>query len=497
MSSRTTTESALVPGDPALPGTPAPPGFDAVPLCVDLDGTLTPIDTFHETLLSLVRTAPAALLSLPGWLWIGKARVKHEVASRVTIDAAQLPLNPQVLEWLTSEHARGRRLVLATAADSQVAEKIAARLGLFDEVIASDGIRNLAADAKRAALVDRFGERGFDYVGNGPADEPVWRAARSAVVVGSARQVARARRIAAVDRVFPVVTASPRVWIKAIRLHQWVKNTLIFLPAVLAHRIFAPSVLLESVAAFIAFGLCASSVYLINDLLDLAADRRHPRKSRRPFASGALSATQGIGGAALLLCCAALLAAFVGWPFAAVLAGYYVLTWAYSLRLKRAALVDVMTLAGLYTIRIMAGAAATAIPLSFWLLAFSVFIFLSLGFVKRYTEIDDARQAGAAGSPGRGYRATDLPLLMNLGISAGYCTVVVMALYINSTDSQALYRHNKPLWLVCPLLLYWISRVWLLTARGQMHDDPVVFALRDRLSLAVLGGLGVIVLLSI
>jgi 4-hydroxybenzoate polyprenyltransferase len=468
-----------------------------VPLCVDLDGTLTPVDTLHENLLSLARQAPAALLLLPVWLRFGKARVKREVAARIKFDAAQLPLNPELLEWLKAEHARGRRLVLATAADSAIAGQVAARLGLFDEVIASDGTRNLSADAKRAALVERFGERGFDYVGNERADEAVWRAARIAIVAGSAGQVLRARRIADVERVFPAAPIRPLVWLKAMRLHQWVKNVLIFLPALLAHRIFVPAVLVQSVAAFVAFGLCASSVYLVNDLLDLAADRRHPRKCRRPFASGALSAQSGVMASAALLCGAALLAGFVGWRFAAVLAGYYLLTWTYSLRLKRAALVDVMTLAGLYTIRIVAGSAATGISLSFWLLAFSVFIFLSLGFVKRYTELDDARRAGAANSHGRGYWATDLPLLMNLGVTAGYCTVVVMALYINSTDSQALYRHNKPLWLVCPLLLYWISRIWLLTTRSQMHDDPVVFALRDRLSLVVLGLLGVIVLLSI
>jgi 4-hydroxybenzoate polyprenyltransferase len=467
------------------------------PLCVDLDGTLTPVDTLHEMLLALVRQAPAALLSLPLWLSGGKARLKREVATRIRFDAAQLPLNMQLLEWLKAEHERGRRLVLATAADSLVAEAIAVRVGLFDDVIASDGKRNLSAGTKRAALIERFGERGFDYVGNEPADEPVWQASRKAIVVGSPRQVERARRIADVDRVFPAAAAGPTVWIKAMRLHQWVKNILIFLPAVLAHRILVPAVLLDCAAAFVAFGLCASSVYLVNDLLDLAADRQHPRKCRRAFASGTLSAKYGLAAAFFLLCGGAGLAAFVGWQFAAVLGGYYVLTWTYSLRLKRAALVDVMTLAGLYTIRIIAGAAATAIPLSFWLLAFSVFIFLSLGFVKRYTELDDARQSGKLSSHGRGYRATDLPLLMNLGIAAGYCTVVVMALYINSTDSQALYRHNKPLWLVCPLLLYWISRIWLLTTRGQMLDDPVVFALRDRLSLVVLALLGLVVLISI
>ncbi|HEX3397407.1 MAG TPA: UbiA family prenyltransferase [Steroidobacteraceae bacterium] len=468
-----------------------------VPLCVDLDGTLTPVDTLHESLLGLARQAPAALWRLPLWLSQGKARLKREVASRIAFDAARLPLNPQLLGWLKEEHAQGRRLVLATAADAKIAEHVATHVGLFDQVIASNGESNLSAETKTAALVKHFGMRGFDYVGNESTDEPVWAAANKAIVVGGSRQAERASRVAQVERVFPGPNSTAMTWIKAMRLHQWVKNVLIFLPALLAHKILMPAVLFKSVLAFVAFGLCASSVYLINDLLDLTADRHHPRKRMRPFASGALSAQSGLAAAFALLLSGAALAVLVNWQFAGVLAGYYVLTWTYSLRLKRAALVDVMTLAGLYTIRIIAGAAATAIPLSFWLLAFSIFIFLSLGFVKRYTELDDARQEGGAENRGRGYRPADLPLLMNLGIAAGYCTVVVMALYINSTDSQSLYRHNKPLWLVCPLLLYWISRIWLLTTRGQMHDDPVVFALRDRMSLLVLGLVGLFVLLSI
>jgi 4-hydroxybenzoate polyprenyltransferase len=287
------------------------------------------------------------------------------------------------------------------------------------------------------------------------------------------------------------------VWLKAIRVHQWVKNLLVFLPAVLAHQILAPKVMAHSVGAFVAFSLCASSVYLINDLFDLAADRAHPRKRNRPFAAGSLSARSGLVASVVLFCGAAVLALAVGWKFAAVLAGYYLLTLAYSVRLKKAAFLDVMTLASLYTLRIIAGSAATNIQLSFWLLAFSVFIFLSLGFVKRYTELDEARQAGKTIAAGRGYMAADLPLIMTLGVAAGYCTVVVMALYINSADSQVLYRHNKPLWLVCPLLLYWISRIWLVTTRGQMHDDPVLFALRDRSSLVVLGLLGLIMYFSV
>jgi 4-hydroxybenzoate polyprenyltransferase len=452
----------------------------------------------HEALLRVARQAPSAILSLPIWLRRGKAALKREVTVRSSFDPALLPLNVELIDWLRSEREAGRRLVLATAADSNIAEKVAARVGLFDEVIASDGVRNLSAGAKREILVERFGEKGFDYVGNERADEAVWRSARIAFVVGTSEQAARAAQLTEVGRIFAIPSAGRlKTWLRAMRLHQWVKNMLVFLPAMLAHKIFAPGVLLHCAGAFIAFGLCASSVYVINDLFDLSADRVHPRKRNRPFAAGLLSARSGLAVAAILFVISALLAVLVGWKFAAVLAGYYVLTWAYSLRLKRAASVDVMTLAGLYTIRIIAGSAATDIPLSFWLLAFSIFIFLSLGYVKRYTELDDARQAGQTSPASRGYTAADLPLVMTLGIAAGYCTVVVMALYINSTDSQVLYRHNKPLWLICPLLLYWISRVWLITTRGQMHDDPVVFAIRDRLSLVVLGLLGVVVLLSI
>ncbi len=441
----------------------------AVPLCVDLEGALTPVDVSVEALLSLLRQAPAALLSLPFWLRRGRSRMNREIAARVTLDTARLPLNRELLEWLQGQRAGGRRLVLVSAADARIAGQIAAQVGLFDEVIAGDGKTTLSGGTKRALLIERFGDAGFEYVAHGFTPD--------------AAAAAAPRR-------------TSLVWIKAMRLHQWVKNALIFIPALLAHQVLVPTVFAQSAAAFLAFGLCASSVYLVNDLLDLTADRQHPRKRERPFASGALSARSGLAAALLLFGSAALLALIVGPRFAAVLGGYYVLTWAYSLRLKRAALVDVMTLAGLYTLRIIAGAAATGIALSFWLLAFSIFIFLSLGFVKRYTELDDARQSGKMDSHGRGYLATDLPLLMTLGIAAGYCTVVVMALYINSTDSQALYRHNKPLWLVCPLLLYWISRMWLLTTRGQMRDDPVVFALRDGLSLIVLALLGLIVLIS-
>lgn len=469
----------------------------SVPICVDLDGTLTPVDTLHESLLGLARRAPLSLFRLAASLAKGKARFKQEVAASSQIDLATLPLRADLKEWLEAERQAGRRLVLVTASDRRMAEAVSRQVGIFDEVIASDGVRNLSGAKKRDALVARFGEKGYDYAGNESKDCRVWRSARQAIVVGRPSLVDQARRVAEVERVFPTRLPSPGLWIRAARLHQWVKNLLVFLPALLAHSILKPEVLLASCLGFLAYGLCASSVYVVNDLLDLDSDRRHPRKRSRPFASGAIPARAGLVYALVLLAGAVAASSMVGWRFWLVLAAYYAVTWAYTVRLKRAAIVDVMTLAGLYTLRIIAGAAATGIPPSFWLLAFSIFIFLSLGIVKRYTELFDARKDGAIRGHGRGYSGDDLSLLMSLGTASGFCAVVVMALYINSADSALLYRHSKALWLICPLMLYWVSRVWLLTSRGQMHDDPVVFAIRDRLSLATFGLVAAVVLVAI
>jgi 4-hydroxybenzoate polyprenyltransferase/phosphoserine phosphatase len=468
-----------------------------IPLCVDLDGTLTPVDTLDESLLALARNTPAALPLLPLWLRRGKAGFKQALADRVRLDVASLPLRPELMEWLQAEHAAGRRLVLVTAANRQIADDVAERVGVFDEVLASDAHTNLAGENKRAALVARFGERGFDYVGNATPDRKVWRSAHQAIVVGGPALAARAQEVAELGRVFAPPPASLKTWVKAARLYQWVKNALVLLPALLAHAIFQPGVVEHALLAFLAFGLCASSVYIVNDLFDLPSDRRHPRKCNRPFAAGALSARSGAVAALLLLASAVAIAVSVNAQFCAVLAIYYVCTWAYSLRLKRIALLDVMTLAGLYTVRIIAGAAATGIELSFWLLAFSVFIFLSLGIVKRFAELDGGRASGKSSGHGRGYGPEDLSVLMSLGTSAGYSAVVVMALYINSGDSQLLYRHHKPLWLMCPLMLFWISRVWMMTTRGQMHDDPIVFALRDKVSLAIVAAIVLVVALSV
>jgi len=470
--------------------------ISSVPLCVALDGTLTPVDPLYESLLIFIKQSPGAILSLAMWWGKGKAHVRNKLAARVRLDPTSVPMRSELVEWLQSEHAAGRRLVLVTAVDQRTASDFAAHLKIFDEVIAGEGREELSGAVKRRVLIERYGERGFDYVGADAGEDGIWTAGRYAIVVGDSRLADEVRRSTPVERTFTAGTATARTWLKAIRLHQWVKNGLIFLPILLAHSL-SPVALRSSLLAFLAFGFCASSVYVLNDLLDLAADRVHPRKCRRPFAAGEISARSGLLAAGLLLIASALIATAVNLPFMGVLAGYYLLTWYYSVRLKRLALADVMMLAALYTLRIIAGAAASDVPLSFWLLAFSVFMFLSLSFVKRYAELDSVRRTAQHSAVGRGYGPEDLPLILSLGTASGYCAIVVMALYINSAESGALYHYHKPLWLICPLMLFWISRIWTLTARGHMQDDPVVFAIRDRLSLLILGALVLIVVVSI
>jgi len=367
-------------------------------------------------------------------------------------------------------------------------EKIAEHLQLFDEIIATDTGNNLSSHHKRDVLVQKFGNKGFDYAGNAHADIPVWQAAHRAYVVNPELGVeARARKLGNVEAVLGSYKPTIRDWKKALRMHQWLKNVLIFIPLLAAHRINEISLVLQTVLAFFLFGLCASSVYILNDLLDLNDDRRHATKCRRPFAAGKLSIKAGLAAFPLLLITAFSGAInFLSIKFVIILAIYYGLTLAYSFVLKRWVIVDVITLASLYTIRIIAGIKATNLDTSFWMLAFSMFMFLSLALVKRYTELYLARIKGETKKiRGRGYYPSDLEMISSLGAAAGYVSVMVLALYINDPIAAQLYRYPRLIWFACPLLLLWISRIWMLTHRGQMHDDPVIFAMRDRASIII------------
>lgn len=453
------------------------------PLCVDLDGSLIFSDLLFESAFALLKQNALYLFLFPVWLMGGRANLKFQIAQRAPIDVSLLPYNQELLDYLSEEKAQGRQLVLATASNLAYAEQISSHLGIFDDVLCSDAHINMSGATKRAHLVDRWGEKGFDYVGNAAVDLPIWQVSRHAIVVNPDSGVeAKARQEAAVSRVFPAAPKGLMLYLTAMRVHQWVKNILIFVPLIVSHQLFDVQLATQSVLAFFVFGLCASSVYLLNDMLDLPADRQHETKSQRPLASGTLPIQQGLLMIPALLLASVAIAIFLPLEFQLALALYYAVTLAYSLVLKQVLLVDLLVLAGLYTMRIIAGAAAIALVPSFWLLAFSMFFFYSLALVKRCAELISAIEAGKAKVSGRSYKQEDLEGLAQTGIVSGFLAILVFALYINSSETAALYTHPEALWLLCPLMLYWINRVWLLTRRDKMHDDPVVFAIYDRRS---------------
>lgn len=467
------------------------------PLCVDLDGTLIRSDLLIESALMLLSQNPLMIVSMFVWLMRGKAFLKQEIARRVDLDASALPYNEALLAWLRQQHGK-RDIVLCTASDVKLASKVAAYTEVFDEVLASDGHQNLSGQDKADALVRRYGQRGFDYVGNAAIDLHVWKQCRSAIVVENGSSLStEASKHVPVTRRFESPRAGLKVWLKALRVHQWIKNILVFLPLLASHRIFDIDAIVHSTLAFICFSLCASSVYLINDLLDLPADRQHHRKRHRPFAAGTLPLLAGPIVAGILVVGGLGIAWYVSTNFLEVVVGYYLLTSAYSFRLKRVMMMDVVLLATLYTTRILGGTAAIQTKASFWLLAFSMFFFLSLAMVKRYTELLTLQRSGKVKTKGRGYDVEDIPLIQSMGSASGYLAVLVLALYIDSTASESLYRHPHYLWMLCLVLLYWISRTWAIAHRGIMHDDPVVFAVTDKASRIVLLVAAAIVILAI
>ena len=453
-------------------------------IVVDLDGTLIQTDILVENLFAFLRLHPFRVFSLFIWLLRGKAYFKKSLAAAVIPDVAFLPYNKDLLSWLTLQKRNGAILILATASNIEIAYKIAEHLAIFDEVFGSKNV-NLASGNKSDLLNAKYQSQKYEYVGNSKADIAVWKTASNIHVVNPELGVLTAvNKIGKIDKLFESRPPYLRTLLKAARVHQWVKNILIFVPLLASHRIFDIQLIINGFVAFIAFGLCASSVYLLNDLLDLPEDRQHPTKSNRPLAAGAFPIIHALGYMVGLFVAAFLLATvYLPLQFVYVLFTYYVLTLIYSLYLKRIVMLDVVALAMLYTIRVIAGAAAMSLVVTFWILAFCTFIFLSLAFVKRYTELSDARIKGKLTQvSGRGYMPDDFELLASLGGSAGYISVLVLALYINDINALNLYQSPKWMWVACPLLLFWLSRVWLLAHRGRMHDDPIIFALRDGVS---------------
>lgn len=467
------------------------------PLVVDLDGTLIRSDLLIESFLLLIKLSPLNIFRVFFWLLKGKAYLKSEIARHVDIPVEWLPFNLELIEYLKAQKKAGREIILATASHKRYAHAVAQHLGIFDDVLATDDSRNLSGTAKRAALTERYGEKQYVYAGNAPVDLKVWDHCHQAIVVADKGLVKQAEKHCPIEKHFEPKKPGLKVVLKALRVHQWVKNGLIFVPLLTAHVLTNAELLVAGMLAFFAFSFCASSVYFLNDLLDLNDDRRHATKRNRPFAAGTLSLIAGLVGTPILLAMSAAICWFLPWEFALVLGIYYLMTVAYSFKLKRVVMIDVITLAALYTIRILAGAAAVDVKLSFWLLSFAVFVFLSLAIVKRYTELMKLKEKSVKKTLGRGYQVEDLELLSSLGGSAGYISVLVLALYINSTDVKGLYDQPQIMWPVCLVMLYWISRVWIIAHRGNMDDDPIVFALKDRTSLVCGALIGLFMVLAV
>mgnify|MGYP001794733736 CR=1 FL=1 len=464
-------------------------------LVVDLDDTLVSTDTFMEQALVVLKAKPMAIFRMLVGLAKGRAHLKALVAAHTPLALQDLPYNDDVLDFLRHEKAAGRQIILATAADSGVAQTVADHLGIFDAVLSSTPGNNLKGPAKAAAIGDHLKETPFDYIGDSTADRPIWQAAGRAHVVAADTATARKRAgDTKLEQVFVRPGLTPRVFLKAMRVHQWAKNVLVFVPLILSHTYDEPARVWAALVAFLCLGLCASGTYLWNDLLDLADDRAHATKRMRPLASGRMTIREGVLASVALI--------GLGLGTALVLNGvvlmlgislYIALTLSYSLVIKRKMVADVLLLAGLFLYRILLGGLATGVVISDWLMAFSIFFFLSLGLAKRLTDLPPDSRNNPALIPGRGYRGTDAPVLAALGAGSALSSIIILSLYINDSQVMMLYDTPQALWGICLVLLYWVCRVWVLVYRGELPHDPIVFALKDKISRI----LGVIILLIV
>lgn len=457
-----------------------------LPLCVDLDGTLISSDSLHESFFKAIKLAPIETIASIRHLSKGKAGFKQAIARIADLDASTLPYNQDVLNYVKAQKA-DREIILVTGANEKIAFSVSDHLKIFDSFMASDDSTNLTGENKRNALLERFGENGFDYIGNEPTDIAVWESAENALVVTSSDNFAKdVKSRFKADHVFKTKAPSIRSWLKFARVHQWSKNLLILVPFFLDHRFREWSDLITIGLAFVAFSLLASLTYMINDMLDIESDRLNSTKSKRALASGEIQIRQALLVILGLLVCVVGFCLVLPTLFVGALAVYFVLTLLYSFVLKKLVMMDVCVLALLHTLRIIAGTLAVGAQWSFWLLAFSMFFFLSLAIAKRVSELENVKKENKSNPSARGYTTSDISMLSSAGIATGYISIMVIALYINSEKVTEIYHIPEILWLICPLLLYWIGRLWIITTRGELHEDPIVFGLRDRVSISVL-----------
>lgn len=467
-----------------------------VPLVVDLDGTLLRGDLLVESAFAHLGDNLGGAFGLIGAVTRGKAALKDYIASRTEIDVTQLPFNEQVLDLIRTAKAAGRPVYIASASDQRYVGRVAEHLGLFDGWFASDGARNLSSRNKAEVLVAQFGEGGFDYVGNDAADLAVWAKASACTAVDPAPAVWD--RLLKIDPGAQIIRTGGnrlRAWLKLLRVHQWSKNALIFVPLITAHQ-FDPQSILHALMAFIAFSLAASGIYLINDLADLDADRRHLTKRNRPLAAGVISLVNAMAAAPVLVIASVVLAFLTTPMFGCALLGYLALTTAYTFVLKRKMMIDVVTLATLYTLRVIGGGLATSVPVTEWLLAFSIFIFLSLALMKRYIELAGRLDNNLPDATNRNYRKVDLDIVAALGAASSFNAVTVFALYVSSDQVRMLYTRPQLLWVICPILLYWTGRILMLAHRRVVDEDPITFAIKDRISLITVAAIGAVLLLA-
>lgn len=471
---------------------------DLVPLIVDLDGTLVSTDTLWESFLRLCHIKPWMLLLLPVWLIQGgRAKLKAEISNQVSIDVVTLPYRHDVIDKIIEARKNSRLTILATAANQDIANNVAEHLGIFDNVIASTHDNNLKAEKKLTAIQDYLGNKPFDYIGDSKADMPVWNVARKAFIVSPSKTLKKScASLHDSQYIGESNKVTFKILLRAIRLHQWAKNLLLFIPLILSQRYLNIDSVTVSSISFLVFGLCASSTYLWNDLLDLPTDRQHETKKNRPLAAGDISIVTGIIVSFFLMLVAFLISViFLPSLFTVMLLGYIALTVSYTFYFKRQLMTDVIMLGGLYAYRILIGAVAIDVMISPWLFAFSIFFFLSLAFVKRFTDLNNLPRNVEGKVGGRAYYAGDLDMVRSLGTSASYISVLIMALYVNSPTVINLYPRPGWLWLLCIIFLYWLSRIWFLAERNQMPDDPVLFAVKDKISYLV--GISVLAILLI
>ncbi len=463
-------------------------------LTCDLDETLVKTDMFFEAIYSLIKSNPIFIFYFPFWILKGLPHLKQQIFSRVEIDYSILPYNQKVLDFLYIEKSNGRKLVLITATPQSIADKVEEHLNLFDEVYGSNDKINLKSHKKADKLVELYGEKGFDYVGDSLADINVWSKGRNAYLVAKTKlSQSKIQKSIKITEILDTNEKIAKSIIKEIRVYQWIKNILLFIPLIMAHHFTDLGLLTKNIAAFFAFSLIASSVYVINDIFDLDNDRKHRTKKNRPFASGKLRLQYAIILIPILTLLSLLsVFIFLDFNFLLILIIYFVTTTLYSFYLKKVVLLDILILSILFTLRIFAGGIATQTPLSPWLLGFTLFLFLSLAFVKRYTELEYVKSEQKSKTTGRGYITSDIPMIQSMGISSGFISVLVLVLYFNSEDVKLLYSNPLVLWAVTPIFLYWIINIWFVANRGNMNDDPVVFAAKDKVSYIVFALIGII-----